>query len=74
MCLDVLLTPQLRIRQHSNNVQYLVVARGEGVSAAEDDSTVRDYFNLGTSLELLSAEWASKCERYAAVSPFFPGM
>lgn len=61
------------MRQHAEDVEYLVVARGVGVGMEGDDSAVRDYFNLGTSLDLLSAEWASKCTRYAAVSPFFQG-
>lgn len=61
------------MRQHAEDVKYLVVARGVGVGMEGDDSAVRDYFNLGTSLDLLSVEWASKCSRYAAVSPFFQG-
>ncbi|MEW5302609.1 MAG: hypothetical protein WDW36_005377 [Sanguina aurantia] len=66
-------TRVVRMRQHAEDVEYLVVARGVGVGMEGDDIAVRDYFNLGTSLDLLSAEWASKCARYAAVSPFFQG-
>lgn len=63
----------VRLRQLPDDVQYRVIARGEGASPAEDAAVLSDYFNLQHSLAALAPGWAAACPRFAAVAPHLPG-
>ena len=43
-------------------------------AGAEDAAAIADYFNLGVSLETLSAEWAAADERFRRLEPHLPGV
>ena len=64
---------QVVLRQLPNDVQYRVIARGEGADPAVDAAALADYFNLSHSLAALSPSWCSACDRFAAVHPLLPG-
>ncbi|KAI7841954.1 hypothetical protein COHA_004481 [Chlorella ohadii] len=61
------------VRQLPDDVQYRVVARGEGAEPAGDAAALADYFNLSHSLAALAPGWRSACARFAAVHPLLPG-
>ncbi len=61
------------MRQLPDDVQYRVVARGEGAEPAGDAAALADYFNLSHSLAALAPGWRSACARFAAVHPLLPG-
>ena len=62
------------MRQAPDDVLYRVHCRPSGETAgAEDAAAIADYFNLGVSLETLSAEWAAADERFRRLEPHLPG-
>ncbi|PRW59786.1 N-glycosylase DNA lyase OGG1 [Chlorella sorokiniana] len=61
------------VRQLPNDVEYRVIARGEGTDPGSDAAALADYFNLSHSLAALAPGWCAACGRYAAVHPLLPG-
>ena len=62
------------MRQAPDDVLYRVHCRPSGETAGADDAAaVADYFNLGVSLETLSAQWAAADERFRRLEPHLPG-
>lgn len=64
---------QVVLRQLHDDVQYRVIARGDGADPAGDAAALADYFNLSHSLAALAPGWAAACTRFAAVHPLLPG-
>ena len=62
------------MRQAPDDVLYRVHCRPSGETAGADDAAaIADYFNLGVSLETLSAQWAAADERFRRLEPHLPG-
>ncbi|KAL2629948.1 hypothetical protein R1flu_014634 [Riccia fluitans] len=60
----------ISLRQSAEEISFLVHSRDED-ARAEDE--LRDYLNLGTSLEELYAEFTLADVRFAAVAPYLTG-
>lgn len=63
----------VEMRQHDSDVSYRVLARGPAAPPEGDAAAIADYFNLGTSLAALRAQWSKADDRFAAVTPYLPG-
>lgn len=64
----------MKVQQLSDNVQYLVMARGAAADTSEDAAVLRDYFNLqACKLKDLCQEWSSRDERFRKIHIYFPG-
>ena len=64
---------QAKVQQTKDDVQYQVIAYGQGAVSSEDGAVLRNYFNLQACLEDLCQDWASKDKRFKAIHTYFPG-
>ena len=62
------------MRQEEDNVLFRVLARGDGALPSEDAAALHDYFNLGSRMADLSAQWAESDPRFRSIHPYFPGL
>lgn len=63
----------VHLRQLEDDVVYRILARGDGVSAEDDEAVLADYFNLSVSLTTLTAKWSDADSHFAKLSAALPG-